>query len=63
MLYQFEHFAKVPGVTHAVSTRAGGTSREPYQGLNLGLHVGDNERDVLENRRLLSGALGIEPES
>jgi YfiH family protein len=40
--------------------RAGGVSRAPYDQLNLGLHVGDDANAVLENRRLLAEALGVE---
>ena len=47
-------------MSHAISTRIGGVSRKPYDGLNLGEHVGDRIEDVRENRRLLSNALGIE---
>ena len=35
----------------AFSGRNGGVSGGPYDSLNLGLHVGDQEQDVLENRR------------
>jgi YfiH family protein len=41
-----------------VTTRHGGVSSGPYASLNLGLHVGDAEQDVLENRRLAAAALG-----
>ncbi len=33
------------------SSRNGGVSKRPFDSLNLGLHVGDLEQDVLENRR------------
>ena len=35
------------------STRIGGVSLPPYEGLNLGDHVGDQVEQVAENRRLL----------
>lgn len=38
------------GVTIAFSGRLGGVSNTPYESLNLGLHVGDNREDVIENR-------------
>lgn len=41
-----------------VTTRQGGVSRGPYATLNLGLHVGDDPRAVLENRRRAAAALG-----
>ncbi len=41
--------------------RRGGVSKPPYDELNLGLHVGDDPDAVLENRRRLASALGVEP--
>jgi YfiH family protein len=35
------------------SVRTGGVSTGPYSSLNLGLHVGDDEPHVMENRRRL----------
>ncbi len=42
------------------TTRDGGVSNPPYDELNLGLHVGDDPATVLENRRRLAAALGVE---
>jgi purine-nucleoside/S-methyl-5'-thioadenosine phosphorylase / adenosine deaminase len=44
-----------------VTTRQGGVSSGPYASLNLGLHVGDQPGDVLENRRRAATALGADP--
>jgi polyphenol oxidase len=44
-----------------VTTRHGGVSSGSYSSLNLGLHVGDREGDVLENRRRAAAALGADP--
>jgi YfiH family protein len=44
-----------------VTTRQGGVSSGPYASLNLGLHVGDQPDDVLENRRRAAAALGADP--
>ena len=44
-----------------VTTRQGGASSGPYASLNLGLHVGDEPGDVLENRRRVAAALDAEP--
>ncbi|MGE5450057.1 MAG: laccase domain-containing protein, partial [Methanomassiliicoccales archaeon] len=38
------------GVIVAFSTRAGGDSSVPFKGLNLGLHVGDDQDQVRLNR-------------
>jgi len=35
---------------HTITDRYGGVSQKPYNSLNLALHVGDNVKDVLENR-------------
>ena len=63
VFHQFAHLADIPGLVHAVSTRIGGVSRPPYESLNLAAHVGDDAADVLANRRRLSRALDIDPES
>ena len=50
-----------PQVKTAVTTREGGISQGPYQSLNLGDHVGDDPKCVLENRALLGKFLPNEP--
>lgn len=50
-----------PGVRSACSTRAGGVSLPPYDTLNLGDHVGDDEAAVAENRRRLAARLQAHP--
>lgn len=42
------------------SSRHGGCSKEPFQSLNLGLHVNDEMGKVLENRRTLARAIDTE---
>jgi polyphenol oxidase len=44
-----------------VTTSTGGVSSGPYASLNLGLHVGDQPADVLENRRRLAAAFSADP--
>jgi hypothetical protein len=46
-------------VFHGVFTRLGGVSLPPYDSLNVGEFVGDEERHVEENLRRICGALGI----
>ncbi len=46
---------ETPGV---FTTRRGGTSRPPWDGLDLALHVGDDPERVTANRALLARALG-----
>ena len=52
--------AELPGATAAFSSRAGGVSASPFEGLNLGRLTGDP--GVRENRMRLTAALGIDPE-
>ena len=44
----------------AFSTRLGGVSQAPYDTLNIGYSVADQQRAVAENRRRLAVALGLE---
>jgi polyphenol oxidase len=53
---------EMPGATAAFSTRIGGVSEPPFDGLNLGLFSEDQHDAVVENRRRLAGALGFPPE-
>ncbi|KTC62817.1 laccase [Pseudomonas fluorescens ABAC62] len=48
-------------VKACVTTRAGGVSLAPFDSLNLGDHVEDSLEAVVENRRRLSAAFGIQP--
>jgi YfiH family protein len=51
-----------PANVHSLcTTRAGGSSQPPFDGFNLGLHVGDNDADVLSNRTLLQSTIGARP--
>lgn len=50
-----------PGVGTWMSTRAGGVSAAPWQGLNLGIAVGDEPAAVAENRRRFAEAIGATP--
>lgn len=51
------------GVVHAVFTRHGGTSPEPWNALNVGGTVGDINERVRENRYLSFSALGLDRNS
>jgi len=48
-----------PDVDAHVTTRDGGVSSGSYASLNLGLHVGDRDEDVLVNRTRVADALGV----
>jgi YfiH family protein len=49
------------GFLAAFTERGGGVSEAPYESLNLGLHVGDRDDAVLENRRRVVAALDVPP--
>ncbi len=51
------------GARACFSTRNGGYSAGPYSSLNLGLHVGDDEIAVLNNRLDYWSALGLDPDA
>ena len=48
-----------PGVLAAFTGRDGGVSRAPWDSLDLGLAVGDDEADVLANRARLAAWAGV----
>jgi polyphenol oxidase len=50
-----------PNVRAVCTTRTGGHSSAPYDGLNLGDHVGDDPRAVAQNRAAFVEALGTRP--
>jgi len=54
--------ASLPGATAAFSTRVGGVSDPPFDGLNLGALTEDRVEAVVENRRCLTTALGFPPD-
>jgi len=54
--------ADLGGARAAFSTRMGGVSEPPYDGLNLGLLTEDRGDAVAENRLRLAAALGLAPE-
>lgn len=50
-----------PGARAVFSCREGGVSPAPLDSLNVGLHVGDDPMNVLENRRRIAGLLDLDP--
>lgn len=54
--------ARLPGARAVFTTRIGGVSAAPFDGLNLGVLTDDDPASVVENRRRLAGALGFAPE-
>ena len=49
-------------LVHGFSSRVGGYSKAPYQGLNMGLTSGDDVAAVIQNRTVFANALGISAE-
>lgn len=61
LYYTIDAFTRTGLTVHAFSGRAGGISREKYAGLNLSILTEDQLENVLENRKVLCQAVGIEP--
>ena len=57
--YQFEGLAEVAELVHGAFARLGGASEAPWDSLNTGHTVGDDDAAVEDNHRLICGALGI----
>lgn len=57
--YRFDTLDPV-AMDAVVTTRLGGVSTGPYESLNLGLRVGDDADDVIENRRRAFRAFGLD---
>lgn len=55
----FDIFENTGLVKHAFTTRRGGVSRDSFRWLNLASHVGDDPGAVVENRIIISSALGF----
>jgi polyphenol oxidase len=53
--------AELPGARAVFSTRIGGVSTGAFESLNLGVLTDDDRESVIENRRRLCAALGLEP--
>ena len=47
-------------VMNVFTTRFGGVSESPFDNLNLAYNIGDKESCVKENRKIISGTLGID---
>ncbi|MBK8295224.1 MAG: laccase domain-containing protein [Solirubrobacterales bacterium] len=52
--------ASLPSASVCFSTRTGGTSKAPFESLNLGILTDDERIAVLMNRRRLASALGVD---
>ena len=60
--YQFTHLAAFAGIHHGIFTRNGGSSPAPFNSLNVGHGIGDDDRRVEANRRVIGHCFsGAEP--
>ena len=62
-LFTFGNLARVPGITHAVTTRQGGVSDGRYASLNVSFTVDDEPAHVEENLTRIATAVGTERSS
>lgn len=51
---EFPKLKDFSGILHGIFTRKNGLSRGPYKSLNIAFGVGDDDRTVLENRKIIS---------
>ena len=58
------HFQRLTaeGLAHAIFTRLGGTSHEPFATLNVGRSVGDDQSAVAHNLARVYASLGLAPD-
>jgi YfiH family protein len=61
--YTFGHLDRTNKLRSCFTSRQGGVSEGFYGSLNLGFNTGDSRENVLENFRILCGALGFEIEN
>ena len=54
---QFSSLLEIPNLHHAITQRHAGVSHAPFSSLNLGLHVGDDENAVHQNRAIVAHEL------
>ncbi|WP_282138026.1 peptidoglycan editing factor PgeF [Rossellomorea aquimaris] len=52
-----------PRLVAGITTKWGGVSTGPFHSFNMGLHVGDDESSVIQNRQLLASSLMMPVES
>ncbi|MEM7117470.1 MAG: peptidoglycan editing factor PgeF [Chloroflexota bacterium] len=60
---QFESLAPNSRLAHAIFTRQGGVSPDPFNSLNLSVSVPDSKENVYANRRIAYGIFGRDTET
>lgn len=65
MALRIQHpaLSKLDNIEHGFFTRNGGTSTDSYHSLNCGYGSDDIREQVTENRALVAGAMGVQPEN
>ncbi|TVQ14715.1 MAG: peptidoglycan editing factor PgeF [Bacteroidetes bacterium] len=58
-LYEFSNLKNFGGIKHFITSRKGGFSKGPFATMNTGFHVGDNDWDVLQNRKKLASMVNV----
>ncbi|MBF0413641.1 MAG: peptidoglycan editing factor PgeF [Desulfamplus sp.] len=58
--YCFDNLSRFSGLVHGVFTRNGGSSKNNFKSLNVGLSTGDNKESVYLNRRAIAKTMGID---
>lgn len=49
--YQFQHLAQFSRIRHGIFSRSGGSSDHPFQSLNVSFGLGDDDKNVEQNRQ------------
>lgn len=58
--YQFPILSGLNGLCHGIFTRNRGSSKAPFDSLNVGFSVGDERSRVIKNRALIRNAANVE---
>ena len=61
VVYEYSPLLREFPLTHGVTYRYGGVSQGDFTSFNMGLHVGDDQESVVENRKRLAQVLGVDP--
>lgn len=61
-LLKFNNLSKLEFISHGVSTRQGGVSKNTFNSLNLSFKVTDLETDVMQNRAFLAAEFILPPD-
>jgi YfiH family protein len=56
--YQFKNLVAFSGIDHRIFTRNSGCSQPPFASLNVSFGIGDTQKNVSENRAIISRFMG-----